>query len=176
VVVASLAAPADPEFAALLGAPGVAAVQAALWDRARRWAHDVAPEHAYEATSLDAAAAAVHDHTGPVLLAAPDVPALSARHAAAGIDDLAAGCLLSLARATDGRPFLIAVPRMDDELLELAGALFDRVIRVASVAGRDIGMISVERRLATVGDARALMADPLAPPELVALLRPRLGP
>ena len=76
MVVDALGAPADPGLTALLGAERAARIGDALRGRARRWAAAVAPGHAYEATSLDAAAVAVHGHDGPLLLAAPDVPAL----------------------------------------------------------------------------------------------------
>jgi hypothetical protein len=184
VVVAELAAPLDGAFAAALGATGAAALRSELAARARRWAAAAAPDWAFEATSLDAAAVALHDHDGPVLLVAPDVPALSAAHATAALGDLAAGSLLTIARTTDGHPFLIGLPRPSDDLLELTAALLDReldgmevfgrVLGAAAAADAEVGMIGTERRLATLGDARALLADPRAPAEIAALLRPSL--
>jgi hypothetical protein len=178
--VADLAAPADPQFAAALGSAGLVAVRTVLAERARRWAAEVAPDRAFEATSLDAAAAALHDHAGPALLVAPDVPALAPAHAAAALDDLAAGSLITIARTTDGHPFLVGLPRLDDALLELTEALFDweadgmevfgRVLLAAEAESAEVGMLATERRLASVADGRALLADPLAPSELVSLL------
>jgi len=115
-----------------------------------------------------------------VLIAAPDVPALSVALAEAALGDLAAGCLLTIARATDGHPFLLGLPRLDDDLLDLTSALFDweldggtvfgRVVEAARAADAEVGMLATERRLATPADARALLADPLAPRELTSLL------
>ena len=38
--------------------------------------------------------------------------------------------------------------------------------------GGAVGLLRSERRLQTLGDARALLADPTAPPDLVPLLEP----
>ncbi len=179
VVVADLAAPVEKGFAAALG-EGLAIVHAELAGRARRWAAAVAPDRAFQATSLDAAAAALRDHDGPTLLVAPDVPSLSSRHAHAALGDLAAGALITIARTTDGHPFLVGLPRLDDDLLALTADLFDweldgmevfgRVLLAAEAADAEVGMIATERRLASIADARALLADPLAPHQLVSLL------
>jgi CTP:molybdopterin cytidylyltransferase MocA len=185
VVVADLAAPVERQLAALLGEQGMAALRRELAARARRWAAAAAPDRAFEATSLDAAAVALHGHEGPVLLAAPDVPSLSAAHAAAAVADIAAGTLITIARTTDGHPFLVGLPRLDPDLLDLTADLFDweldgmevfgRVVLAAEAADAEVGMIATERRLASIGDARALLADPLAPAELVPLLAPAIG-
>lgn len=115
--------------------------------------------------------AALHGHEGPVLLAAPDVPALGAHHAAAALADLAEGALAAFAPSTDGRPFLVALPRLDPELLDLALGPFEPLAAAALAAGGSLGMLRSERRLVTPGDARALAADPLAPAGLAAVLR-----
>ncbi|MCW2985219.1 MAG: hypothetical protein JWR63_2789, partial [Conexibacter sp.] len=105
-------------------------------------------------------------------LIAPDVPALGDPHLAAVRDDLAAGVLLSSAATGDGTPFLIALSSAAPELLALAGATFNEVMAAAAAAGRALGMLRAERRLSSVGDARALLADPLTSPELRGLLAP----
>ena len=126
-------------------------------------------------TTLDAARAALHGHDGPVLLAAPDVPALDQRLARAALDDLAAGCDIALGAAHDARPYLLAVPRLDPELLALVERSLDGgVLGAFAERGVTLGMLRHERRLASAGDARALAIDPLAPPDLVALVRGRL--
>ncbi|HEU4979361.1 MAG TPA: hypothetical protein VFT42_10730, partial [Solirubrobacteraceae bacterium] len=73
-----LAAAPDPALGALLGEAVAERLEVEMAARARRWAAAVAPGRAFEATSFAAAEAAVHGHDGPLLLAAPDVPALSA--------------------------------------------------------------------------------------------------
>jgi hypothetical protein len=175
VILGSLAAPEDPGLDELLGDDGARALRAELAARARRWASEVAPGHAFEATTLDAARAALHGHHGPVLLAAPDVPALDQRLARAALDDLAAGCDLALGAAHDARPYLLAVPRPDPELLALVERSLDGgILGAFAERGVTLGMLRHERRLASVGDALALAIDPLAPRELVALVRGRL--
>ena len=110
-----------------------------------------------------------------MLLAAPDVPALDARLARAALEDLAAGCDIALGAAHDARPYLLAVPRPDPDLLALAERALDGgVLGAFAERGITLGMLRHERRLASAADARALAIDPLAPPELAALVRGRL--
>jgi hypothetical protein len=106
------------------------------------------------------------------VLVAPDVPALGDHHLDAVRGDLAAGVLLSTAATGDGTPFLIALSSAAPELLALVGASFNDVLAAAAAdgGGRELGMLRAERRLTTLGDARALLADPLTPPDLRALL------
>jgi hypothetical protein len=171
-VVDALAAPSDPGLAALVGESDAARIADALRARARRWAAAVAPDRAYEATSVAAAVAAVHGHDGPLLLAAPDVPALDAAVAQTALDDLAAGCDVVVGVAHDALPYLVALPRLDDDLLELASAGFSGGILPAfGERGLTLGMLAHHRRLATAADARAFALDPLTPPDLAALLR-----
>jgi glycosyltransferase A (GT-A) superfamily protein (DUF2064 family) len=174
VIVASLAAPHDPDLDLLLGADGARALRAALAARARRWAAAVAPGRAFEATTLAAALAALHHHSGPVLLAAPDVPGLDERVARDALGDLAAGCDVVVGAAHDARPYLLAVPRPEADLLHLVeGSFGSGVLATFADRGITLGMLRHERRLANAADARALAIDPLASRELVALVRPR---
>jgi hypothetical protein len=121
----------------------------------------------------DALLAALASHEGPVLLVAPDVPRLDDRLAAAALGDLAAGCALTFAPATDARPFLLGLRSADPELLALVAGRGrrDEVLAAAIELGGEVGLLRSERRLVTPGDARALAIDPLAPPELAELLR-----
>ena len=144
---------------------------AALRARARRWAAAIAPEHAFEATSVEAAVVAVHGHAGPLLLAAPDVPALDVPVASQALADLAAGCDVVIGVAHDALPYLVAVPRPDDDLIDLAAAGFaGGVLQAFSDRGLTLGMLAHHRRLATAADARAFALDPLTPPDIAALL------
>jgi hypothetical protein len=178
MIVGALGAPADAELDALLGADGAHEVRRALAARARRWAAAVAPGDAFEATTVEAAQAALHEHRGPILLAAPDVPGLDADVARAALDDLAAGCDVAVGVAHDARPYVIAAPSAESELLELVSASFaSGVLNAFADRGLTLGMLRHERRLSSAADARALAVDPLAPAELAALLRARLpGP
>jgi len=173
--VAALGAPADPELERLLGARGMRELRAELGARARRWAAAVAPDHAFEAETLDAARAALHGHVGPVLLAAPDVPGLDARVADAALGDLAAGCDVVLGVAHDARPYLIAIPDIESELAELVeGCFWNGVLGSLAELGLSLGMVRHERRLVSAADARALAIDPIAPADLAGFLRERL--
>jgi hypothetical protein len=117
--------------------------------------------------------ATLDGHAGPVLLVASDVPGLDDRLADAALADLAHGAQLAMAPATDGRPFLVALARADPEfVLAAANGLPDRQAG-AQLAGGEFGLLRSERRLVTAGDARAFAADPLTPPDLASLLRPR---
>jgi glycosyltransferase A (GT-A) superfamily protein (DUF2064 family) len=144
--------------------------------RARRWAAAAAPGHAFEATTLAAARAALHGHGGPVLLAAPDVPGLDARVAAAALEDLASGVDLVVGVTHDARPYLIAVPDIDSELAErVEGSFGGGVLAEFAERGVTLGMVRHERRLASAADAQALAIDPLAPPDLARVLRGALA-
>jgi hypothetical protein len=146
-------------------------VRLELQARARRWAAAVAPDRAYEATSLAAAVAAVHGHEGPLLLAAPDVPALDVAVARVALDDLAAGCDVVVGVAHDALPYLVALPHPDDALIELAAAGFaGGILPVFAARGVTLGMLAHHRRLSSASDARAFALDPLTPPDLAALL------
>jgi hypothetical protein len=107
-----------------------------------------------------------------VVLVAPDVPGLAEHHLTAVRGDLAAGVLMSSAPSGDGTPFIVLLARPEPRLLEVVGAPFEEVARVALELGGDLGMLRAERRLASVADALALRADPLAPAELRDLLAP----
>ena len=109
-------------------------------------------------------------HDGPVLLAAPDVPALSAFHTRAAVDDMAAGVTLSSAPALDGRPYLIAIGSADPALIDLVREPFEAVVAAVVEQDGELGLIRPERRLATLADAHALLADPMTPPEIAAIL------
>jgi glycosyltransferase A (GT-A) superfamily protein (DUF2064 family) len=170
--VAALGAPSDPGLDAALGRDGAARLREAMWARARRWAAAVAGGGRYEATSLDAAIAAVHDHDGPVLLAAPDVPALDEAVAAVALEDLAAGCQVVIGLGHDARPYLVGLPRPDPALLEVATADFTRgMLPAFAESGLLVGMLAPHRRLASAADVRALAIDPLTPRDLLAVVR-----
>lgn len=164
VVAAALAEPPDPGLdpalrEAVAGAAGAWAL-AVAGHPARVIVAD-APAHALPAL--------LHTVPGRVVLVAPDVPRLDDALAEAVLGDLAAGCALTIAPATDGRPFLLAIAPVARAhvLSRLASgdrhrdALFTEV----SVLG-EVGLLRSERRLISPADARALVADPLAPAAL----------
>jgi hypothetical protein len=115
------------------------------------------------------------------VLVAPDVPGLDAALAEAVAGDLAAGCDIVLGAAHDARPYLVGLATLTPAGLALAdGAFEDGVLAAVARAQADsaggpgsslLGLVRSERRLASAGDVRALALDPLAPPELAALVR-----
>jgi hypothetical protein len=168
-----MAAAPDPGFDELLGGQAAERVRLELRARARRWAAAIAPDRAYEATSLGAATAAVHGHDGPLLLAAPDVPALDVAVARVALDDLAAGCDVVLGVAHDALPYLVALPRPEEALIGLAARGFaGGVLTAFAERGVTLGMLAHHRRLSSASDVLAFALDPLTPPELAALLPP----
>jgi glycosyltransferase A (GT-A) superfamily protein (DUF2064 family) len=176
VILDALAGPRAPELRERLGPDADDALRGALRERARAWARRAAGgADPLELADGPQVAAALDGHAGPVLLVAPDVPALSDHHLQAALDDLAAGVLLSTAATGDGTPFLVALSRPAPELLALVGAPFNELLATAVRLDGELGMIRAERRLATLADARAVQADPLTPPDLRALLAPLEG-
>ena len=176
VIVGSLAAPDDPALDELLGADGARALRAELAARARRWAAEVAPGRCFEATTLGAAEAALHGHDGPVLLAAPDVPALDQRLARAALDDLAAGCDIVAGRRARRAALH---PRRRASGPRAAGRWSSARSTAGSwapspSAASRSGCCATSAAWPAPGDARALAIDPLAPSDLAALVRGRL--
>jgi hypothetical protein len=171
-LLSALSAPDDGALRAALGPERHATLHAALRERAVAWGREVGggaePLQVDDVAELDGDLPGA----GAVILVAPDVPALGAAHRDAIRDDLAAGVLLSSAATGDGTPFLMALSSADPELLALATAPFNDLVAAALSRGGELGMLRAERRLASIGDGRALLADPLTPPDLRALLAP----
>jgi hypothetical protein len=172
VVLDTLGAAADGDLAAAVGTATAARLRSEVRAITRRWAAALAPGRAYEATSPAAAVAAVHGHAGPVVLVAPDVPALGEEHARSIRADLAAGAGLLVGSAHDARPYLVVTGENDTALIERAGDGWEALMAAAHERGLAVAMVRHERRLASAADARALALDPLAPPALAALLAP----
>jgi hypothetical protein len=127
---------------------------------ARRWAAAAAPDRAFEATTVAAALAALEGHDGPLLLVAPDVPGLDAGLATAALEDLDAGAGICVGPATDGSPYLVALPSTEPELLALVEVGREQLFGAVAGLEGGMGMLRSERRLVSPADARALAADP----------------
>src|SRR5205807_8458667 len=107
--------------------------------------------------------------SGPVLIVGTGVPSLHAAHAHAAVDDLESGCDLSVGPAADGGWYLVGVrqPQRDFFMAATLGDAFAAIV----AGGLRLGMLRSERVLADRSDAEALLADPLARPDIVRLLR-----
>ena len=194
-------APRDPAalagLAPLLDAPRREALQAVLIRRAAAWAAAAAaPGAAYVAVTpadrvaevaplLPAGVTAIPGDEGgpaaaiarigraPLLVAVAECPRLAPVHAAAALDDLAAGCDLVFGATLEGGWYLAALREPRPELLTVAAARsggLGPTLRRARELGAEVGMLRHERLLATPGDAAAMLADPLLPADVRAAL------
>jgi hypothetical protein len=96
---------------------------------------------------------------GPLLVAGTGVPRLSAPHAAAALADLA-----GLA-GSDAAVFTLPAEAWE------SSDLLTGVLTRARDNGLELGLMRYERELRGPLDVRALLADPLAPADVVAVLR-----
>jgi hypothetical protein len=104
------------------------------------------------------------------------VPALDAGIARVALDDIAAGCDVSIGLAHDARPYLIAVARPDEALVAIGARGFEGGL-LPAFAEHDVvvGMLAPHRRLTSAADVRAFALDPMTDAGLAGLLR-TLGP
>jgi uncharacterized protein len=129
----------------------------------------------------DRLAAAFRDvlaqHPGPALLVGVDTPQLGPAHAEAALGDLEDGIDVTLGPASDGGYYLVGLREPRDAVFDLPAELWGgadvlvRTLEAAGNAGLSLAMLRSERDLDDESDARAMLADPLTPPEIVAVLR-----
>ena len=170
VVLDALGAPPDPDLDRVVGPGAAQRVRAELRAIARRWVAELAPGTAFEATSAAAAAMALHDHEGAVVLVAPDIPGLGPEHARSVLDDLAQGTQLAVGSAHDARPYLVVLASADPDLIERSGDGWEALMALAAERRLTLAMLRPERRLVSPADARSLTLDPLAPTVLLQAL------
>jgi glycosyltransferase A (GT-A) superfamily protein (DUF2064 family) len=190
----------------MLGPERCSLLQAALIRRATEWAHAIAPQAVFVAHEppdsgpelrvligdrvvllpqsgsgiaarvADAAARVFGRHTGPLLIAWPDLPRLRGDHAAAALGDLNAGCDVSLGPVIDGGFYLVALSRPLPQLFGLPEQAWrspDAMtigLAAAREAGLEVGILRSERALHRPADMRAALADPLLAPEIERIL------
>jgi hypothetical protein len=162
-VLAALGEPHDPALDP--------ALREAVADGAARWADAIAtPGRAFVTHAPpEELPGLLAGHHSPVLLVAPDVPRLDAALAEAALGDLAAGCVLSFAPATDAKPYLLAFADPRPEALALLtnpDRRREALFAEAMTLGDQVGLLRSERRVVTPADARALALDPLVPEPL----------
>lgn len=171
VVLDALAAPPDPALRAALGPRRHDELRELLRERARAFARQVAGGgEPRPVGTVEALAAMVAERSGPLVAVAPDVPGLDEALAENVREDLAAGIAVSVALAGEGRPYLVALAEPRTELIAAIDGGIEALGRAAAGLGGELGMLRAERRLATVGDARSLLADPITPAGLRDLL------
>jgi len=193
----------------MLGADGCVALQSALITQAVAWAREVTggrvhvahdpPDAGPELRLLigpgatlfpqngdgiagrlaDAAARVFARSSGPVLIVWPDLPRLRSEHADAALDDMNAGCDVTLGPVVDGGFYLIALARPLPKLFALPEQTWrspdamTMAIAAARDAGLEIGLLRVERALNRPADVRAALADPSLPELVAKVLRGR---
>jgi glycosyltransferase A (GT-A) superfamily protein (DUF2064 family) len=114
---------------------------------------------------------------GPLLVVWPDLPRWRAEHARSALDDLAAGCGVSVGPVFDGGFYLLALQRPVPSLFELAAEAWSSpdamglALDVIHRAGLETGLLRTERGLRRAADVRAALADPLLDPELRSILQ-----
>ena len=154
---------AEAELAAL--APGATLFPQADGDLGDRLAH--------------ATGHVLAEHGGPVVLIGSDAPTITLAHGRAALDDLADGWDVSVGPAADGGWYLMGLREPHPELFALpteawgGPEVMALTLAAAHAAGLSVGMLRSERDLDEPADARALLADPLAPPDVVEALRSR---
>jgi glycosyltransferase A (GT-A) superfamily protein (DUF2064 family) len=151
------------------------AIEALLKRRALEWARVVAGDGTVVEAATDLTAAVAPD--GPTLVVWPELPVWLPETGAAGLDDLAAGCAVSIGPVFDGALYLLALAEPIPELLALGERPWHGVQAMARVFGvveerkLEVGLLRAERGLRRPDDVRALRVDPLTDGELQGMLR-----
>jgi glycosyltransferase A (GT-A) superfamily protein (DUF2064 family) len=152
----------------------VGSIEALLQRRALEWARAVAGDDPVVEAATDLTAAVAPD--GPTLVVWPELPVWLPETGTAALDDLAAGCAVSIGPVFDGALYLLALAEPIPELLALGERpwqgvqAIDRVFGVVEGRQLEVGLLRAERGLRRPGDVRALRADPLTDGELRGLL------
>lgn len=119
------------------------------------------------------------EHGGPVVLIGVDTPQIKPEVGRQAIEDLLSGVDVTFGPAADGGYYLVGLNEKHPEVFDLptekwGGAeVFELSLAAAHAAGLQLAMLRAERDLDDEEDARAMLADPLTPPEIAALLRPK---
>ncbi|MGC9220348.1 MAG: DUF2064 domain-containing protein [Solirubrobacteraceae bacterium] len=117
---------------------------------------------------------------GPVFVIWPDLPRFHASDARSASADLQGGADLVLGAAFDGGYFMIALARPLPKIFTLGEQFwrgpdsFMRLMAESARQGLDVGMLPVQRTIHGPADLRAVLADPLLPASIAALVRRHL--
>jgi glycosyltransferase A (GT-A) superfamily protein (DUF2064 family) len=195
-----------PALEPLIGAARCAELQMALVARACAWALEVAPgavHVGYEPVDAgpelrallgpdvslfpqsgtgisgrlaQASARLFARGDGPVLIIWPDLPRWRADHFHGALDDLTAGCDLSLGPEFDGGFYMIGLARPLPALFALPETSWrspdaiSAAVGAVTEAGLEVGLLRAERGLRRPEDVRAVLADPLTDSEMRSIL------
>jgi glycosyltransferase A (GT-A) superfamily protein (DUF2064 family) len=181
VLVMEGAAHARPELRELLGDERADGVERLLVARAGEWAESLGGGRVSSADEGEPFAEAVERVVaeasgGPVVVVWPVLPRWRPEHAAAVLDDLAAGCEASVAPVFDGGLYLLALTRVTPALLRLPAEAWDSpdviglVLAPLNEVDVPVGLVRPERGLRRIADVSAALADPLLDAELRSLL------
>jgi hypothetical protein len=182
VLVMAGAARARPELRELLGSDRAAGVERLLVARAMDWSDGLSGGRVTavgEDEGLSGALARAWgegDAERALVVVWPVLPRWLPAHAEAVLDDLAAGCQVSIAPVFDAGLYLLALARMVPALLALPDAVWDSpdaiglILAPANESGAVAGLVRPERALRRPADVSAALADPLLDGELRALL------
>ena len=119
------------------------------------------------------------EHGGPVVLIGVDTPQITPEVGLQAIEDLRCGVDVTFGPAADGGYYLVGLNEPHPEVFDLPSEkwggpeVFELSLAAAHAAGLQLAMLRAERDLDDEEDARALLADPLTPPEIAALLQPK---
>ena len=117
------------------------------------------------------------EHGGPVVLIGVDTPQIKPQVGRQAIEDLRSGVDVTFGPAADGGYYLVGLKDKHPEVFDLpadkwgGSEVFELSLAAAHAAGLQLAMLRAERDLDDEEDARAMLADPLTPPEIAALLR-----
>ena len=152
----------------------VAAIEALLERRALEWARAVAGDNARRRGGHGSDRGGRPD--GPTLVVWPELPVWLPETGAAALDDLAAGCAVSIGPVFDGALYLLAFADPIPELVALGEQPWQGVQAMARVFGvvedrqLEVGLLRAERGLRRPSDVQALRADPMTDAELRTML------
>ena len=116
-------------------------------------------------------------HGGPVVVVRSDFPRLGGYHADAVLGDLREGCDVVLGVAMGGGLYLLGMREPQPRLFALAGTDADgettrrNAREVTDGLDLDVGMLHYERAVVGPADVTALLADPLAPGDVLEALQ-----
>jgi glycosyltransferase A (GT-A) superfamily protein (DUF2064 family) len=179
-----VAGPPPPGLEPVLGREGAKRLRAVLLRRAVAWAEAVGDPYVVEpagATTGERLASVCREvfdeHGGPILLADAGTPYLRRDTGERALEDLREDCDATFGPSTAAGFYLVGLRAAHTEVFDVPPEAWGgpehlaRTFEAAHRAGLSLGMLRAERGLQDEGDVRALLADPLAPADVVEVLR-----